>query len=210
MRSFHRRRPSPSTSASPINASDLNRVRMVRRSWLTPLSIAVRCSIARSMRGFISRKAYAARRTSRAPRGRNSTSRPLPNFRRRRRAQNRLDLVAQEQNRDDQHHRGSDHPDNEDFGVGGVGRAAPRDDPQDGLAHLHAHFDEIGAPDRVDPERQANLAGQARSTARSTSEKNGLGRAAAIAARQDFRIEIAAGPRNPCCCYRDRCLRISL
>ena len=52
---------------------------MVRRSCETPASIAVRCSIARSMRVFISMKACAARRTSSAPRGRKlGTSRPLP------------------------------------------------------------------------------------------------------------------------------------
>ena len=46
---------------------------------MTPASIAVRCSIERSMRDFISRKACAARRTSRAPRGRKfGASRPLP------------------------------------------------------------------------------------------------------------------------------------
>jgi hypothetical protein len=39
--------------------------------------MAVRCSRLRSMRRFISMKAWAARRTSRAPRGRKSgTSRP--------------------------------------------------------------------------------------------------------------------------------------
>ena len=38
----------------------------------------VRCSIARSMRRFISMKAWPALRTSRAPRGRKSSSRPLP------------------------------------------------------------------------------------------------------------------------------------
>ncbi len=41
-----------------IRASEsLNRVRMVRRSWLTPFSMVVRCSKARSMRRFISMKA---------------------------------------------------------------------------------------------------------------------------------------------------------
>ena len=71
----------PSTSGlSPISASSsLKRVRMVRRSCETPASIAVRCSIERSMRAFISRNACAARRTSRAPRGRKfGASRPLP------------------------------------------------------------------------------------------------------------------------------------
>ncbi|MEY9737789.1 hypothetical protein ABH985_005578 [Bradyrhizobium ottawaense] len=46
---------------------------------MTPASIAVRCSMVRSMRDFISRKATAARRTSRAPLGRKfGASRPLP------------------------------------------------------------------------------------------------------------------------------------
>ncbi len=41
--------------------------------------MVVRCSMARSTRLFISMKAAAARRTSRAPRGRKfGTSRPLP------------------------------------------------------------------------------------------------------------------------------------
>ena len=65
---------------SPISASSsLKRVRMVRRSCETPASIAVRCSIERSMRPFISMKDCAAWRISRAPRGRKSgASRPLP------------------------------------------------------------------------------------------------------------------------------------
>ena len=42
--------------------------------------MVVRCSMARSMRIFISKNAAAARRTSRAPRGRKfGASRPLPN-----------------------------------------------------------------------------------------------------------------------------------
>ncbi len=45
---------------------------MVRRSWLTPFSICVRCSICRSMRSRIWMKASEARRTSEAPRGRKS------------------------------------------------------------------------------------------------------------------------------------------
>ena len=71
---------STSGLVSPISASSsLKRVSTVRKSCDTPASIAVRCSIARSMRVFISMKACAARRTSRAPRGRKlGTSRPLP------------------------------------------------------------------------------------------------------------------------------------
>ena len=71
-------RSSTSGVSSSSASESLKRVRMVRRSWLTPLSIVVRCSMARSMRRFISRKAWPAWRTSRAPRGRNSISRPLP------------------------------------------------------------------------------------------------------------------------------------
>jgi hypothetical protein len=64
----------------PISASSsLKRVRMVRRSCDTPASIVVRCSMVRSTRRFISMKACAARRTSRAPRGlKPGTSRPFP------------------------------------------------------------------------------------------------------------------------------------
>ena len=43
---------------SPNKASEsLNRVRMVRRSWLTPFSMVVLCSIVFSIRRFISMKA---------------------------------------------------------------------------------------------------------------------------------------------------------
>jgi hypothetical protein len=65
----------------PLSAScSLKRVRIVRRSWLTPVSIAVRCSICRSMRSRIWMKAKPARRTSSAPRGLKSRGigRPLP------------------------------------------------------------------------------------------------------------------------------------
>ena len=72
--------PSTSRLSPPISSSSsLKRVRIVRRSCETPAGVAVRCSMARSMRVFISMKAAAARRTSRAPRGRKfGTSRPLP------------------------------------------------------------------------------------------------------------------------------------
>ena len=54
------------------------RVSGVRRSWLTPESICVRCSIWRSRRERIDRKAAPARRTSSAPAGRKGSERPLP------------------------------------------------------------------------------------------------------------------------------------
>ncbi len=57
-----------------------SRVSGVRRSWLTPASIWVRCSIWRSMRARMRRKAWAAWRTSAAPEGRKSgASWPRPN-----------------------------------------------------------------------------------------------------------------------------------
>ena len=122
------------SGVSPISSSSsLKRVRMVRRSWLTPDSMVVRCSICRSMRSRMSMKACAAWRTSRAPRGlKSATGRPLPNCSAASaRCQDRLDLVAQEEERDaDQHQRCADHPDQEDVRVGGVGAAARREDPQ--------------------------------------------------------------------------------
>ena len=55
------------------------RVSGVRKSWLTPASISVRCRIWRWMRSRITRKAAAACRTSLAPSGlKSGTSRPLP------------------------------------------------------------------------------------------------------------------------------------
>src|SRR3981189_2029048 len=98
----------PSTSGlSPIKASSsLKRVRMVRRSCDTPASIAVRCSMERSMRDFISRNDAAARRAPRlagagGPKVRYSTAFAEPS-RGGGEPQDRLDLVAQKQHRDDQ------------------------------------------------------------------------------------------------------------
>ena len=59
-------------------SESLKRVRTSRRSWLTPFSIAVRCSVARSIRRFISMKASPACLTSVAPCGLKLTSRPFP------------------------------------------------------------------------------------------------------------------------------------
>ncbi len=57
------------------------RVRGVRRSWLTPASMSVRCWIWRSRRLRIAMKALAAWRTSVAPEGlKFGVSRPLPKF----------------------------------------------------------------------------------------------------------------------------------
>ena len=155
----------PSTSGlSPISASSsLKRVRMVRRSWLTPASIAVRCSIERSMRAFISRKACAARRTSRRATG--AEIRRLAalaeTFGGVRQPQDRLDLVAQEQHHDDQQdRRGPQHPEDEDFRIRRIGRAALREHPHHGVVELDADFHQIGAADGIDPERSRDLAAE--------------------------------------------------
>ena len=148
----------------PVSAScSLKRVRMVRRSWLTPVSMAVRCSIWRSMRSRIWMKAKPARRTSSAPRGRKSggIGRPLPKLSAASAScQDRLDLVAQEGNGDrQQHQRGADHPDQEDMGVGGIGLIAAHEDAQHLVVQLDADFDHVGIADRVDPERPVDLSG---------------------------------------------------
>ena len=144
-------------------SSSLKRVSTVRRSCETPASIAVRCSIARSTRVFISMKACAARRTSRAPRGRKfGTSRPLPKLSAASASlQDRLDLVAQEDDGDaEQHQRGADHPEQEDFRIRGVGRAAAREHPHHRVVELDADFDQRRLADRVDPVRPADLLAQ--------------------------------------------------
>ena len=74
--------------------------------------------------------------------------------------QDRPDLVAQEGDRDRQEHEaGADHPGNEDHRIGGVGLAASGKDLEEAIVELDADLDEIGATDRVDPERTADAAG---------------------------------------------------
>ena len=72
--------------------------------------------------------------------------------------QDRLDLVAQEQHRDDQQdRRGADHPEQEDLRIRGIGGAALGEDPHHRVVELNADFHQIGAADGVDPERPADL-----------------------------------------------------
>jgi len=76
-------------------------------------------------------------------------------------AQDRLDLVAQEQDRDrQQDERRADHPQQEDLRVGGVSLAAAGDDMHHCVVELDADIDEVGAADGVDPEWAPNLARQ--------------------------------------------------
>ena len=73
-------------------------------------------------------------------------------------AQDRLDLVAQEQDGDgEQHERGAEHPQEEDLRIGGIGLAAPRQHMHHGVVELDANVDEVGGADGVDPERLADL-----------------------------------------------------
>ncbi len=73
-----RSRGSRSSSSNKESPSFI-RVRGVRKSWLTPDSISVRCSIWRSILLRISKKACPAARTSIAPEGRKSFTCPRPN-----------------------------------------------------------------------------------------------------------------------------------
>ena len=72
--------------------------------------------------------------------------------------QDRLDLVAQEQHRDDQQdRRGPQHPEDEDLRIRRIGGAALREDPHHGVVELDADFHQVGAADGVDPERPCDL-----------------------------------------------------
>ena len=72
--------------------------------------------------------------------------------------QDRPDLVAQEQNRDgDQHQRGADHPQQEDMGIGDIGRAPRREHAHHRIVELDADLEQCRAADGIDPERAADL-----------------------------------------------------
>ena len=80
-----------------------------------------------------------------------------------RQPQDRPDLVAQEQHRDDQEDRGgAEHPEDEDLRIGGVGRAALREHAHHGIIELDAYFNQLGVADGIDPERAADLAADLR------------------------------------------------
>ena len=79
-------------------------------------------------------------------------------FRRRREPQDRLDLIAQEADGDDDQHEGSaEHPENEDIGIRGIGGAAIGDHAQDRMIEQNPDLDEIRAAHRIEPERPADL-----------------------------------------------------
>ena len=153
----------PSTSGlSPISASSsLKRVRMVRRSWRD----------AGQHRGALLDRAFDARlhfheRLRRLP---HLPCAADPEIRRLaalaeafgglRQPQDRPDLVAQEQHRDDQEDRGrAQHPEDENLRIGGVGGAALREHAHHGVVEPNANFNQVGFADGIDPERPADLA----------------------------------------------------
>jgi hypothetical protein len=152
---------------------------MVRRSWLTPVSIAVRCSIWRSMRSRIWMKAKPARRTSSAPRGRKlgGIGRPLPKLSAAS-ASCRIGRIWLRRKGDgdrQKHKRGADHPQQEDVGVRGISLAAADEDAQHLVVELDANLDDVGAADRVEPERSVDLPADFGRKRLSRIEKNGFG-----------------------------------
>ena len=105
-----RRRHSRSISASCRR----KRVRTVRRSWLTPASMAVRCSIWRSTRTLHVVEGDGRLRAPRAPRAaeKSGTGRPLPkSSTAAARLEDRTDLVPEEDDGDgEQDQAAADHP----------------------------------------------------------------------------------------------------
>ena len=79
-------------------------------------------------------------------------------FGRVRQPQDRPDLVAQEQHRDDQQdRRRADHPEQEDLRIRRIGGAALGEHAHHRVVELDPDFDQVGAADGVDPERPADL-----------------------------------------------------
>ena len=75
-----------------------------------------------------------------------------------RQAQNRPDLVAQEQHRHrDQHQRGAHHPGQKDVGVGDVSGTTRRKYAHHRVVELDADLEQCRAPNRIDPVRPADL-----------------------------------------------------
>ena len=136
---------------------------MVRRSWLTPASIAgALLDRALDARFHLQERAGGAAHFARAARPEVRGLAALAEaFGGVGQPQDRLDLVAQEQHRDDQQdRRGADHPEQEDLRIRGIGRAALGEYAHHRIVKLNADFDQIGAADGIDPERLADLAAE--------------------------------------------------
>ena len=75
--------------------------------------------------------------------------------------QDRLDLVAQEDDGDDeQHRRGAEHPEQEDLRVRRIGRVAAREHAHHRVVELDPDLDQRRFADGVDPERPPDLLAQ--------------------------------------------------
>ena len=146
---------------SSISASSsLKRVSMVRRSCETPASMAVRCSMrALDAALHLDEGLRRAPHLARAARPEVGDLAPLAEaFGGIGEPQNRPDLVAQEQHRHrDQHQRGAHHPSQKDVRVRDIGGTARREDPHHRVVELDADLEQCRAPDRIDPERPADL-----------------------------------------------------
>ena len=164
---------------SPISASSsLKRVRMVRRSCETPASIAVRCSIARSMRRLhLDEGLRRAANLARAARAEVRHFAPFAEaFGGVREPQDRADLVAQEQHRDDdQHQRGADHPAQEDVGVRDIGGARGANTRITALSSLMRISSSAERPTVSIQNGRPICFRTSSDSAWSTSEKNGFG-----------------------------------
>jgi len=78
-----------------------------------------------------------------------------------RQLEDRLDLVAQEDDGDaDQHRRSANHPEQEDPCIRRIGGIAPREHPHHRLVELHPDLDQRRLADGVDPERPPDLLAQ--------------------------------------------------
>ena len=132
---------------------------MVRRSCDTPASMVVRCSIARSMRHFHFQE--CRRRAPDLARAARAEIRRLAALAERLggvgEPHDRPDLVAQEQDGDEEHTSEVPPSRQENPRIRIVGVGAPREHAHDGVVKLDPDFDDRRAADRIDPERQTDL-----------------------------------------------------
>ena len=206
--STSRLRSSTSGVCAMRASESLKRVRIVRRSWLTPLSMVgalldVALDAPLHLEEGVAGLAHFARAARAETRSRalcRSASAASD------KAQDRPDLVAQEQDRDaEQDQRRAGHPDEEDVRVGGVGLRAAGEHPHDRVGvELDADLDEVRAPDRIDPVGAVDLRGAVLPTGfRRGSRRTALGPAAAGRCRAGCPRRAAAAPtRCARACWR--------
>ena len=87
-------------------------------------------------------------------------------------AQDRADLVAQEEDGDrDQHDRGAEHPENEDMDVRLVGETAARHEAQNAVAEVARGSPSVPSGRRCRPRRAGALAGRVLRAARGSADR---------------------------------------